>query len=346
MRYVYGFLVFAGILLLILPAAVPIMKTSADFCMLNTKWNGCSQFAKVLAERGNLVSIMNSYNTLDLDEKGVLIVVGPDLDFSSLEIEEVMRFLNNGGTLFLADDFGTANNLIAGLGVEGKFYDRPLGDIFYCKRADFPVVARIEDPELAYNVEKLVLNVPSVIRGSEGEVFSSKVSVIGGKRESYPIMAETSYGEGRVILLSDPDIVINDMMAENRNFVENLVAYLGSDLFYFDDAHHPDFNPYSITTVYVHRELDREKAFMVFTFVAALLLFIEGGIAGIIIRIIGGLIPARRGEDMYKDLPEGIDIKTLKRIVNEIQTGTKFGGGYRQGRRRKGIYRAAKRGSQ
>ena len=345
MRYVYPFLIFAGIFLLIVPTAVPMMKTSADFCMLSTEWNGCSQFAKVLAERGNLVWIMYPYNTLDLDEKGVLIVVGPDVDFSSLEIDAVSNFLNRGGTLLLADDFGTANTLIAGLGIDGKFYDRPLGDIFYCKRADFPVVARIEDQKLSYGVEKLVLNVPSVITGSEGEAFSSKVSVVGGKRRSYPIMAETRYGEGRVILLSDPDIVINDMMAENRNFVENLVAYLGSDLFYFDDAHHPDFNPYSITAVYVHRELDRGKAFMVFTFVAALLLFLEGGIAGIIVRAIGRLMPAHRGAELYKDLPEGIDIKTLKRIVNEIQTGTKFGDSYGQGRRGKGFYRAAKRGN-
>jgi hypothetical protein len=346
MRYVYPLLIFAGIFLLIVPTVVPVLKTSADFCMLSTNWNGCSQFAKVLAERGNIVWIINPYNTLDLDENGVLIVVGPDVDFSSLEIKAVSNFLNRGGTLLLADDFGTANTLIAGLEIDWKFYDRPLGDIFYDKRADFPVVARIEDPGLAYNVEKLVLNVPSVITGSEGEAFSSKVSVVGGKRRSYPIMAETSYGEGRVILLSDPDIVINDMMTENRNFVENLVAYLGSDLFYFDDAHHPDFNPYLITTVYVHRELDREKAFMVFTFVAALLLFIEGGIAGIIVRAIGRLMPAHRGGDIYEDLPEGIDIKTIKRIVNEIQTGTKFGDSYEQGRKGKGIYRAAKRGSQ
>ena len=345
MRYVYPLLIFAGIFLLIVPTVVPVLKTSADFCMLSTNWNGCSQFAKVLAERGNIVWIMNPYNTLDLDEKGVLIVVGPDVDFSSLEIKAVSNFLNRGGTLLLADDFGTANTLIAGLGIDWKFYDRPLGDIFYDKRADFPVVVRIEDQKLSYGVDKLVLNVPSVITGLEGAVFSSKVSVVGGKRRSYPIMAETSYGEGRVILLSDPDIVINDMMTENRNFVENLVAYLGSDLFYFDDAHHPDFNPYSIATVYVHRELDREKAFMVFTFVAALLLFIEGGIAGIIIRAIGRLMPAHRGAELYKDLPEGIDIKTIKRIVNEIQTGTKFGDSYEQGRKGKGIYRAAKRGN-
>ena len=348
MRWLYAFLVFAGIFLLIAPLAVPMIKTSVDFSMFNTNWNGCSEFAKVLADRGKLVPVLYPYNSIDLKREGVLIVVGPDVGFSPLEIEEVRSFLEKGGTLFIADDFGLANSLLEGLGVKGKFSDKPLGDIFYCKKADFPAVARIEDPQLSYGVEKLVLNIPSVITELEGEeeVFSSKVSVVGGNRRSYPILAETRYDAGRVILLADPDILINDMTVENRKFIDNLVGYLGSDLFYFDDAHHFDFNPYSITTVYIHRELDRVKAFQIFAFVAALMIFIESGIARIIARSIGGLIPVRRGGDIFEGLPKGIDLKTLKRINNEIKTGSKFGEGYERGKRRKGIYRKDKRGGQ
>nr|QNO53936.1 hypothetical protein NNHBGCAA_00036 [Methanosarcinales archaeon ANME-1 ERB6] len=348
MRWVYAFLVLAGIFLLIVPLAVPTIKTSADFSMFNTNWDGCSEFAKVLFDRGKLVPVLYPYNSIDFKEKGAVIIVGPDVGFSSLEIEEVRSFLEKGGTLFIADDFGLANDLLEGLEVKGKFSDKPLEDIFYCKKADFPVVARIEDPQLSYGVEKLILNIPSVITGLEGEeeVFSSKVSVVGGNRRSYPILAEIRYGAGRVILLSDPDILINDMATENRKFIDNLVGYLGSDLFYFDDAHHSDFNPYSITTVYIHRELDRGKAFKVFAFVVALMVFIESGIARAIGQFIGRLMPARKGEDIFDGLPKGIDIIIVKRIINEIKTGSKFGEGYRyeQGERRKGIYRKAKRG--
>ena len=369
MRYVYLFLVFAGIFLLILPIAVPVIKTSADFSMFNSDWAGCSEFATVLADRGNLVPLINPYNSFDLKEKSVLVVVGPDISFSPLEIEEVRGFLDKGGTLFLADDFGTANGLITGLGLNGSFCDKPLGDIFYDKRADFPVVARIEDPELSYGVEKLVLNVPSVITGLAGEVFSSKVSVVGENRKSYPIMAETRYGAGRVILLSDPDILINDMMAENRDFIVNLVSYLGSDSFYFDDAHHRDFNPYSIATIYIQRELDRGKAFMVFAFVAALLVLTGTGILRLLARSIvrfmvfriyypllhilcrhiprlsgviqNTLMPARSEKDMFDELPEGVDIKILKRIIKEMRTGSKYDAGYEQ-REGKGIRRKTK----
>jgi hypothetical protein len=369
MRYVYAFLVFAGIFLLIVPIAVPVIKTSADFSMFNTDWDGCSEFANVLADQGKLVPILYPYNSFDLKEESILIVVGPDISFSPLEIETVSKFLDKGGTLFLADDFGTANSLITGLGLNGSFYDKPLGDIFYDKSADFPVVARIEDPELSYGVDKLVLNIPSVITGLEGEVYSSKVSVIGEKRKSYPIMAETRYGAGKIIMLSDPDILINDMMKENKAFIVNLVSYLGSDSFYFDDAHHPDFNPYSVATIYIQRELDPGKAFIVFSFTVALLVFIETGLLRLIVRSIArfmvfriyypllyilcrhiprlsgviqnNLMPARRGVDMFDELPEGVDIKILKRIIKEIRTGSKYDAGYEQGRRQR-IYRKTK----
>jgi len=332
MRVLYAFLTFVGIILLILPLAVPVIKTSAEFSMFNTKWNGCSKFAKLLAERGKVIPIMYPYNSVKLSKlDGVLIVIGPDVDFSSLEAEEVKRFLENGGILFIADDFGTANSLLEKLGVKARFSTQPLKDIFYSKRAEFPVVVRIKDPELAVDVEKITLNIPSAIVGGKGEVFSSKVSVVGKNMRSYPIMAEIKYGKGRIIMLSDPSILINDMFEENRQFIENLVEYLGAKTFYFDEVHHSDFNPYSVTTVYIHRELDREKAFQVFVAVAVLAIFIESGTAGKIARIIIRILP-KREENIFEGLPDWVDIKILKKIVDEIKTGSKLGDRYgRQG---------------
>ena len=184
-------------------------------------------------------------------------------------------------------------------------------------------------------------------------------------------MAETKYGAGRVILLSDPDILINEMMSENGAFIENLVRYLGSDSYYFDDAHHTDFNPYSIATIYIQRELDPGKAFIVFTFVLALLVVIEMGLLRLITRSIGrflgyriyypllcslckyiprlsgliqnNLMPARREKVLFDDLPAGVDIKKIKRILKEIKTGSKYDAGHEQ-RKGKRIYRKTKSG--
>jgi hypothetical protein len=50
------------------------------------------------------------------------------------------------------------------------------------------------------------------------------------------------------------------------------------------------------------------------------------------------LMPARREKDMFDELPEGVDIKILKRIIKEIKTGSKYDAGHEQ-RKGKRIYR-------
>ncbi len=332
MRILYPFLIFLGLTFLILPTAVPVIKTSAEFSMFNPRWDGCSEFAKLLAENGKIIPVMYPYNSAKLSElDGVLVVIGPNVEFSRFEADEVRIFLENGGTLFIADDFGTANTLLDMLGVKVRFSNQPLRDLFYSKRSEFPVVVRIEDLELAAGVERITLNVPSVIVGSEGEAFSSKVSVVGKSMRSYPVLAELKYGKGRIIMLSDPSLLMNDMFDENRQFIENLIRYIGANTYYFDDAHHSDFNPYSLTTVFIHRELNREKAFQVFLIVAGLAIMIESGFTSKVIRVLRGLF-SKRDESLLENLPEWVDLKLLERIIDEIKTGSKLGDVY--GRKR------------
>ncbi|AGK61043.1 hypothetical protein Asulf_01042 [Archaeoglobus sulfaticallidus PM70-1] len=326
MRVIYAFLIFAGILLLILPTAIPVIKTSSEFSLFNTKWNGCSEFARFLMTKGEVIPVMYSYNTIDLKSDGALIIVGPDVGFSQLEAEEIDKFLENGGVLLLADDFGTANSLLEKLAVKARFSSQPLEDIFYSKRSEFPVIIRI-DRELAVGVDRVVLNIPASVTGGEGKAFSSKVSV--GK--SHTILAEVKRGNGKIILLSDPSVLMNDMFDENRKFIENLVDYLGVKRFYFDEAHHSDFNPYSITTVYVQKELDRGKAFNVFLLVFALAVLIESGIAGKILNSVVGILNRllsrilKMEENIFEDLPDWVDRKVLEKMLNEIKTGSRFG---------------------
>ena len=318
---VYGVLIMVGIVLLTLPIAVPVIKTSAKYSMFNTRWDGCSEFAKLLFSKGKIVPIFYPYDSVRLrDFKGALIIVGPDVEFSELEVEEVKAFLEKGGVVLIADDFGTANTLLEKLDVNIRISNKKLIDLFYSKRVEFPVVVRISK-DIA--VEKVVLNEPSFIIGGRGLAYTSKVSSVDGSMNSYPILAEVEYGKGKIIVLSDPDVLINDMFQENREFIENLIDYLGVKTFYFDEAHHSDFNPYSVTTVYIHRELDKGKAFQIFLAVAALAIFIESGIAGRIVRKLAELIPRER-EDLLKDLPEWVDVRLAERIVNEIRTGSKL----------------------
>ncbi len=83
-----------------------------DFSIYNTEWNGLSTYRSMIEENGNQVlaiqssmSIVSRYNG-----SAVLVITGPVRDFSSDTVFSVFTHLSNGGSVMVADDFGTANN--------------------------------------------------------------------------------------------------------------------------------------------------------------------------------------------------------------------------------------------
>ena len=333
-RAFYGLLIVFGIFLLIMPLAIPIFNTSADFSIFNTNWNGASSFGKALYEESKIIPIISSFNSISLgDLEGTLLIIGPDMSYSSLEVEEIRRFLEKGGTLVLIDDFGSGNQILEGLNLTARFSKIQFIDIFYSKNANFPQLIRILDPNLGTGVDKLILNVPSAILGAEGKIYTSKVTLLGNNQREYPIMSEVEYGNGRIVLFSDPSVFINDMFDENEEFIRNFVKYIKSDVIYIDEIHHSSFNPYQLGTLVIHRSLDKAKAFYVLLTVTITALFIETGLAKITldkaISLLNKFFKEREKslDEIIEELKnEGYDEKLLRKIIEEIKTGKKLGG--------------------
>jgi len=314
----YMILAALGISMLLFPIAVPVFKSSSDLSIFNTNWNGLSEFAKLAAEKREIRPVIHPYSIARIgDLSGVLLIFAPDIEFSQAEAEEVKRFLERGNTVFIADDFGKANSLLEKLGIRAKFSDREVKDIFYSKNENFPTIIKMS-PELFRNVSALKLNVPSAIIAAEGEVLTSKAAYIG-KMGEFAIMAEINYSKGRIVLFSDPSAFINEMIKENREFCMNLIDYLGSGTFYFDEAHRSDFNPYATGTVYIHRDLDRNLAFQIVLSVAILAIFIESGL----LKKLRIRLPGKR-EDIFENLPEWVDRKKLETMIEQMKAGSKL----------------------
>jgi len=304
--------------MLLFPIAVPVFKSSSDLSIFNTNWNGLSEFAKLVAEKREVRPIFYPYNIAEVGElRGVILIFASEIDFSQAEAEELKKFLENGGTVFIADDFGKVNSLLEKLGVRARFSDKAVKDIFYSKNEKFPVVVKIP-PELSKNASSLKLNVPSVILAAEGEILTSKAAYLGRMGE-YAIMAEIKYGNGRIVLFSDPSAFMNEMIKENKNFSINLIDYLGTGTFYFDEAHRSEFNPYLIATVYIHRELDKSMAFQIILAVAVFAILMESGI----FKKIKIKLPKRK-ENIFDDLPEWVDRRKLEIMLEEIKAGSRL----------------------
>lgn len=336
-RVVYGILLVVGVGLLVMPLSVPVFKSDAAYSVLNTDWNGLSSFGKLLYSTGEITPFLAPYDSSGLENyKGTLVVVGPNVDFSRGEIDSLRKFLENGNTLLLADDFGMGNRVLEGLGLKVRLSKVPLISLTYSRNSDFPVTMDIRDKGLAAGVTKLVLSRPAAVLNAGNStvlVYSSNASMLGKEYGAFPIIVEVPYGKGRIILVSDPDIFTNSLFRENEVFLRNLVSSLPEKTFYIDEAHHADFNPYSSGTMVIRRAVNRRLVFYYVLFIALLALAVESGLAGWVlgksIRLLMRLFPEEGTsvDEVVRRLEErGLDGDKLKTILREIETGSKLGG--------------------
>ena len=334
-RVVYAIMIIIGVSIMVMPLSVPVFKSNAEYSVLNTGWDGVSNFGKLVYSRADVAPVLSTYDSVNIGEKeGTLVVIGPNLDFTREEIESVREFLNNGNTLILADDFGTGNQLLEGLGLRERFSKKPPVTPVYLKNYNFPVTMEIEDENLAKNVEKVVMYRPAVILNARNPVvYTPNATRLGNTYGSFAIVEILQYGKGRIILVSDPDIFTNSLFNENRPFIENLLDYAKGP-FYLDEAHHRDFNPYSSGTITIKRAVNKELIFYYILFVAALAFVIESGLwLRVAERLLSVLLvffkEEKEGlEEIVKSLEnEGLDRNVLMKIINEIETGSKLGGG-------------------
>jgi hypothetical protein len=241
----------ATILSILLMATVayywPIQET---YHPLNTDWNGCSDIASI----GQNVTLLLSYDALPANSTSLLAIIGPSTDFSYNQNSKIANFLDSGGNVLLADDFGTGNSLLRALNVSASFSRKPLADLYYYSRnPSFPLITDFSPSPVTVNLTRVILDHPSYINiGDLSQVTeigaSSPFAFIDSSGEgrplanesiaSYPVMASTKIGRGLLTLVADPSMFINDMIGiyDNMRLFQNVVR-MGDGSVIFDTAH-------------------------------------------------------------------------------------------------------------
>lgn len=246
-------LVVAGLVFLAL--LQPIVGTRTDFSIYNTRWNGASGVAADLYAQGGLVPAFDvtfagdavevshrSFAEFTLDAAtSALLVIGPDQDVTPAEARWLAAFVQGGGLVVVADDFGSGNQFLSALGATTRFVPAPMRDLAFSKNPDFVVVADFAVSPLTQGVDEAVLDFPgALVPGPAAIVLaqSSPSSWLDGNRNDrldgaeetgpFPWMATEAVGAGQLILISDPSILINGMqgLADNSVILANLEAQL------------------------------------------------------------------------------------------------------------------------
>jgi hypothetical protein len=228
--------VFVATLILL---AMHLSANNLEFSHYNTGWNGTSAF----------FSDLDRHRTTDISEPGTLtgsprnstlLIFAPYRHPTDGQIAAYAAFLKDGNTIFLADDFGNGNEILAGIGSRiailpgnlsslDRQYDDPYMITVYRTPGESPVVLP----------EDLALNRPAPLDGGSPLMLTSVMSwndINGDHRlntgedmGTFPVMVTEPIGPGTLTVLSDPSIFINSMYTlpengNNRKLIHSIIT--------------------------------------------------------------------------------------------------------------------------
>lgn len=220
-----------------------------DFGLENPFWNGCSKLdsrvgAAVVSDLERLSSVV--FKPSD----SVVLMLGPSQSFTEGEADGVRAFMEAGGRVVLAEDFGTGNDLLERLDVEARFSGLMMLDpLFKDRNCRMPQVLDFMSSSYTSDLSAIMFNHATVLVDIEGEgrvlacstLFSYMSEDPNAAPEDvpvgvFPVMAEVTYGSGSLILIADSSIFINCMIdrGDNGILLENFVN--GRDV-YVDVSH-------------------------------------------------------------------------------------------------------------
>ncbi|PKG32827.1 DUF4350 domain-containing protein [Methanoregula sp.] len=198
-----------------------------EFSRYNTGWNGASAFFSDLP-RDRTIEVFNPAILEKQPGNATLLVIAPYRMPTEQEIAGYKAFLAAGHTLFLADDFGAGNEILAGIGsritinpVNISSLDRQYADPYMV------IAYRTQNEGPFVMPPDLTLNGAALLEGGTPLVLTSVMSWAdrnannrlntGEEMGTLPVMVQESVGPGRLVVLSDPSIFVNTMYVQPEN---------------------------------------------------------------------------------------------------------------------------------
>ncbi|QSW98251.1 DUF4350 domain-containing protein [Haloterrigena alkaliphila] len=244
---------------------VAAATSSAAFGPYNPSWDGTSELrSQVASEPGVESEMVRDTARYDAHEPNetVAFVVAPDESYADEDAERLRRFVADGGTLVVLENFGTSGNeLLAAVGADTRTDGVLLRDEQeYYRGPTMPVATGVENHTYTDGIERLTLNHASALEVPEDGDGNTTVLVrtseyayrdadgdgeLGADEslDAYPVAAVENVSEGRVVTVGDPSIAINAMIDEPDNAAFLGRLYADADRVLIDLSHSEDLPP-------------------------------------------------------------------------------------------------------
>ena len=219
-----------------------LTTNSLEFSRYNTGWNGTSVFFSSL-DRHRVTFVFAPADLAPYRNNTLLLIIAPERLPTVQETAAYRSFLERGNILLLADDFGTGNAILRGIGSRIIILPGNLSSIDRAYNDPYAVVAYpVADVSPVRSLSAVLLNRPAPLEGGDPILTSSIMSWIdtnGNKRIGpdemmgrFAVMAHEKAGGGEIIVLSDPSIFINSMRDpgatwDNQKVMDDLVSRAG-----------------------------------------------------------------------------------------------------------------------
>jgi len=267
---------------------IHLTTTTMDFSRYNPYWNGTSIFfekaksyhVKEISSIGNIEGLKNSS----------LLIISPLQDFSDNDATSIRKFLQNGNSLFLIDDFGTGNNLLKLLNSHIKISSFALAGVDRDYKDPASLIAySLNKSRITNGIDKISFDRPSYVNGGEAlidtsllswpEPANSSVNTRVGPIGRYNLFAKESYGNGEIFVLADPSIFINSMQntisgSPGITLITNILTYRDTTLILMSNSRLSQANEF-IPVIEQIKQVDIYKSILIILISIICLLFVR-----------------------------------------------------------------------
>ena len=205
-------------------AFVCASAAAAPFDLASSDWEGCAQLVEIArAELGpSRVLVVDELDYEQLGANDGVLLIHPQGTF---DVDELTAFMKLGGRVAVADDFGDGDRLLDRFRIQRQ---APPSDPLQTLRGNvqIPIASPASSHPIVADVAQVVLNHPTVVRHPD---LSPLLRIPRSGGDAGPEVALAGQvGEGRLVAIGDPSILINSMLRfpGNRAFARNLAAYL------------------------------------------------------------------------------------------------------------------------
>ncbi len=194
--------------------------SSADYDPRSSAWNGMAQFVGLAEGMGFEVTPVTSLEWSDLSADDILFLIYP---LQHVDPGRLGNFVQAGGNVVIADDFGNGTDAMTGLGSFRADERPPRASRYYDGRLWAPIATARSDHPVGQDVGEVVTNHPAALDDVKGAT-----TVVGFEEGALVVAGER--GTGRFVAVSDPSIFINRMQQEpfhgNVQLAANILRWL------------------------------------------------------------------------------------------------------------------------